>query len=245
MKPLKNNNGFALALILSLIPFFVAGLVFAFSFVNIIQTDLALKYICREGGLQGQQKVSGLLESLLSLNPKARDLKREQIQTEKSLASARALGNPFLIASYSAKLAKIVAQRLQLDIRQKQLIQQSNIHLSRAHSDTKIELRKQSENVTNPLLKFQLASLQGTAPTLAVRPDTPDMAPTYSPERDFENKQALAHEWQYRLSVRAPYSSFLKNEFTLKKTCAVTLRKENSSWVIKIIKGRSSWKSAW
>ena len=35
MKPLKNNNGFALALILSLIPFFVAGLVFAFSFVNI------------------------------------------------------------------------------------------------------------------------------------------------------------------------------------------------------------------
>lgn len=245
MMPLKNNKGFALALILGLVPLLIAGLVFTFSLVSTIQTDLSLKYACRNGGIQGQKKVAPLLESLMSLNPKAHHLKKEYLQTQDALASAIAAQNPILIARYTAKLATIEAQRLALDIRQKQIIQQSNIHLTWAHAKTKTQLRLESNKMSNPLLKLQIESLRGTAPLLAVRPDTPDLAPTYSPERDFEIKQALAHEWQYRLGVRAPYSSFLKSEFTLKKTCSVTLRKEDSSWVIKIIKGKFSWRSAW
>lgn len=245
MKSLKNEKGFALALIMALLPVFVAGLVVMFSTVNVTQIDLAAKHVCRKEGLSAQKRVAPLLTTLLSLNPLARSLKIQLLAAEAARALAVAQQNWVAAAKLSRKINEIKQKRKELDIRQKQIIQQSNLILGLNHSTTSLRIRQNLHAKSNMLMSLQLLSLNGQAPKLAVRPDDSDVAPAYSPKDDFAQEQALAHEWQYRLSVRRPFSYFVSNEFDFKKSCAVTLVKENSQWEPTVNKGKSSWKSAW
>lgn len=239
---IKNQKGSALAIILALLPVFLAGCILCFSLLGLIQNDLAMKFQCRSEGQKGQQKVSPLLKSLLALNPHALALKAELIAATAEVAAA---WDPISSARALAHLKKVRQKRLELDRKQKQLIKQSNLLLLQTHSSTSRGLRRTGSTASNILLKTELNSVRGKAPKLAVRPDSSDIAPTYSLVDDFENKQALAHEWQYRVQVRPPFSNFLKGEFTFKKACAVSLAKENSSWHPKIIVGKFSLKSVW
>ena len=242
---IKNEKGFALALIMALLPIFVAGLVVMFCIVNITQTDLAVKYKCREEGLFAQKQVAPLLTSLFALNPLATALKAQLLATQAALAAAVAQQNWPVAAKHVKKIQEINKKRKELDIRQKQIIRQSNLILELNHFTTSLHLRQLLQSRANALMSLQLLGLSGKAPKLAVRPDDSDIAPTYSPKDNFTQEQALAHEWQYRLSVRRPYSHFVSNEFDFKKSCAVTLVKENSQWQPTVSKGKSSWKSAW
>lgn len=242
---LKNNHGFALAFLLAILPVFIAGLVFCFSSFGFVQNDLAMKYQCRVEGRNGQKEVAPLLTGLLALNPLAVRLRAEWIQALYELWIALASENPGAIAAATKKCLVIKEKRGQLDQKQKQLIRQSNLLLQKSHLITKQKLFTTAAHLSNIFLKFDLVSLRGKAPRLAVRPDSADVAPTYGPVADFNNEQALAHEWQYQVSVRSPYSQFLPGIYSFKKACAVTLEKERISWVPKIIRGRFLLKSLW
>lgn len=242
---IKNQKGSALAIILAILPVFIAGALLCFSLLGLVQNDLAMKYECRTEGQKGQKRVSPLLSTLLALNPVAIALKAELAKAIAELATAVASENPVAIAKATARYTKVLEKRDKLDRRQKQLVKQSNLFLQQTHTFTALSLRRTGAIASNILLKTELGSVRGKAPKLAVRPDSPDIAPTYSLIDDFENKQALAHEWQYRIQVRPPFSNFLKGEFIFKKACAVSLAKENSSWHPKIIVGKFSLKSVW
>lgn len=245
MSPLKNEKGFAVAMIMALLPVFIVGLIVMFSVVNATQTDLAVKHMCRKEGLSAQKRVAPLLSTLLNLNPLAQSLKMQLLAAEAALAVAVAQQNWFAAATQSKKISEIKQKRKELDIRQKQIIEQSNLILERNHSNTKIRLRQTLQARSNVLMNLKIRDFKGKAPQLAVRPDSSDTAPTYSPKEEFEQKQSLAHEWQYRLSVRRPFSIFVSNEFDFKKSCSVTLVKEISKWQPTVSKGKFSWKSAW
>lgn len=242
---IRNNNGFALAICLALLPCLIAGILLAFSVFGFIQNDLSLKYQCRREGLNGQKQVEPLLSRLLALNTLAATLKVEYLEALAEFEAATASNNPVAYTKAIVKIRKIVEKRETLDKRQKQIIKQSNLLLSTNHSKTAARLLKSGSRISNILLKADLFGLQGKAPTLAVHPDSTDIAPTYSPLDDFENKQSLAHEWQYRISVRPPFSNFIAGNFLFKKACAVTLTKEDSRWVPKITKAKFSLKSVW
>lgn len=249
MKPprtsLKNRNGFAVVLIMALLPCVLAGFLLCFSTVGFIQTDLALKYQCRSLGESTQDKVRPLLTALLALNPLAVQLRIELAQAMAEIAAAIATENPVALAKAKDHYNRVVQKRQELDYKQKQLINNSNRLLRQGHQFTRLQLGRLGATSSNVLLKMQLTSVRGEAPRLAVRPDVPDTAPIYNPLPDFETQQALAHEWQYRLQVQAPFSAFLKGSFTFKKACAVTLTEENALWRTKIIKGKFSLKSVW
>lgn len=242
---IRNQKGFALAICLALLPCLIAGMLLAFSLFGLVQNDLALKYQCRSEGLIGQKQVQPLLTGLLALNPLAEILKAAYLETVAELAAATAAANPVGIAKATAQLNQIMAKRQTLDKQQKQLINQSNLLLKTNHFKTAVLLYKKGAQISNILMKVNLVSLNGKAPRLAVHPDSTDIAPTYSPVEDFETKQSLAHEWQYRASVRAPFSNFISGNFLFKKACAVTLTKEDSRWIPKITKGKFSLKSVW
>lgn len=241
---IRNNNGFALAICLAILPCLIAGMLLAFSVFGFIQNDLSLKYQCRREGLNGQKQVQPLLTSLLASNPLAKTLQLLYWETKGELTIAK-ITNPLAVPAIEARLARIEEKRLALDRKQKQLINQSNLLLRTNHLKTEAQLLTSGGRISNILLKAEFLGIQGKAPTLAVHPDSTDIAPTYSPLDDFENKQSLAHEWQYRISVRPPFSNFIAGNFLFKKACAVTLTKEDSRWVPKITKAKFSLKSVW
>lgn len=242
---MKNEKGFVLATTLALLPCLLAGFLLCYSAVGIIRNDLSLKYICRSQGLQTQQKVAPYLHSLLRLNPLAKTLKIAHTAAELKLKAAWLSKNPALISAAKIQLAQIEHRRAVLDRKQKQFIENSNRMMAETHRRTFVLLQRHGQNLTNHLLWTQLKQVYGSPPQLAVRPQSSDVAPTYAPTANFEQRQALAHEWQYQTQVRPPFSNFLKGIFVFKKSCQVTLTKEGASWVAKIIRDKSSLNSAW
>lgn len=244
---MKNQNGFAAILILALLPVLMSGLFLVAALMGFLQLDLAMKHTCRREGLQGQESVRPHLEKLFSLNPKSIKLKTQWLAAQAKLVAAVASGNPVAIAAAEQRLLQIQSLRQALDAQQKQLIQQSNLQLQRNHSSTRTQLYRISrENQTRlNFLTIKTRIENEPIPRLAVRPDFPDTAPTYSPEPSFELRQALAQRWQYKIALRPPLSSFLKADFGFEKACAVTLTKGPLQWKTQITKGRYSLKSVW
>lgn len=241
----KTEDGFILILFLSLLPLFITGMLIIFATINTIQNDLAMKYECRQGGLQGQKLSAPLLASLLKLNSRALHLRVRKNQALSEIAAATISKNVVALSTATKKLIQVRKQQEELDGLQKQIIKQANLILSSASSKTRIKLYKIASTGSNILAKFRLINLVSKNTKLAIHPDSPDLAPIYRLEKDFEVAQALAQEWQFLISTKAPFSYFIPGTFTYKKTCAVTLHKEFSQWHPKIIVGKYSLKSVW
>lgn len=241
----QNQKGFAIVLCLALLPCLVAGLLVVFALINFIKNDLALKHQCRAQGEIGQKSVRPLLEQLLSLNSKALALKAELLQAKAAQSAAITEQNWPEVGRRAVQIKRIEKQQQLLDKQQKRLISQANMLLYRNHSSTSLGLRRLGTDNSTILLKSTLQQITGRAPRLAVVPESTDIAPVYKLKADFENEQSLAHEWQYKLSVQPPFSNFIKGDFSFKKACAVTLTKEGSAWITKIIKGKFLLKSVW
>lgn len=241
-----NNKGFALAVTMALLPALVGLGLFLFASLGIMQFNLKSQQICRMGGLQGQRRVAPLLKELLGLNPKAIKLKTDETLAQARLAAAIFGGNPAAITAATARLEKIQAERRKLDSRQKTLIKESNRALYQQHRRTRGQVQRSLREGLSSFsyLKIESQLNSSSAPELAVRPDYSDVAPTYSTLEDFEEKQALAHSWQYRLRVRNSFQDFLDGDIRWSPSCSVTLKKEGMSWIPKIRKVKSSSKSS-
>lgn len=244
---MKNQQGFAAILILALLPALISGFFMVAAMLGFLQLDLAMKHSCRQEGLSTQERVLPHLKKLLSLNPKSIKLKTQWMIAQAQLAAALASGNPAGIAAAKSRLMQVKTMRQTLEIQQKQLIMQSNLQLHRGHAGTDMKLLSRARDLQHRIgfLKIRASLLRETPPRLAVRPDSSDIAPTYSPKPDFESHQALAHRWQYEILLPSPLSKFLKGNFSFEKACAVTLTKGSTQWKTQITKGKFSLKSVW
>lgn len=239
---LNNQKGFALTVTLALLPVILAGFFIAGATIGFIQQDLGLKHACRSGGIAGQKQVSAILTRLLDLNPKARSLKNKYDSLQRQLALTP---DPRHKAALMIRIGMVQAQRMALDLQQKTLLAQGHSELRLAHLKTQKNIARTFQTLSSSFLEIRHSRLFGKAPRLAVRPDFSDIAPTYSPVPAFSVAQALAHEWQYQVSLAKPYSYFLPGRFQFQKACAVTLKKEGQKWIPQITKAKFSLKSVW
>ncbi|MNL05549.1 hypothetical protein D3C87_1261550 [compost metagenome] len=236
-----NQKGFALAITMALLPFLLGLFLLLFAILGVNQFNLSTQQACREGGLRGQQHVAPLLQQLLSLNPRALKLKLAELQAQAKLAAALSTGNLPAAAAARTEIASIQLQRKVLDFKQKSLIQQSNLFLLSAHQRTASSLRvaRTQGLPTFNYLKIESRQHLTSAPKLAVRPESSDIAPTYRTLENFDSEQALAHSWQYQLRVRSPFQNFLMADLKWTPSCAVTLKQDGFSWIPKIKKVKS------
>lgn len=239
---MKSSKGFALILLLSLIPVMTAAILLVFSSLIIFNKDLELKHTCRLFGIEGQKKASTQIKNLFKLNPQATRLKLLEVQVLQQLALNP---NPAIKITAVAKLQKIRAKQELLDIRQKQILKYGNFLMSSNYLRAQSVLRRTASEKISPLIHFELISLSGISPQLAVRPLMAGLAPTYGVKANFYEAQALAHSWQYQLSVASPFSKFLNGRFKLSRSCFVTLKQEGEMWTPLIGTAKSLWKSAW
>lgn len=229
IKSLQNNNGFAMIIIMALLPITIGGLFMTFSAISFIRTDQKMKYICRTTSMKGQYKVAPLLKTLIGMNPIA-------VRLQVELAAAQALsatGDPASIRH----LMKVQEKIATFQLKQEQLIKQSNILLFSANAHTYSLLWNEKEYIKSsvPLFTGDLQVSFKKAPKLAVHPIGPYVPPTYSLDENFQEKQALAQHWLYSLSVLDHLHPFLGGTFKFDKSCSVTLREEEKKWVPLII----------
>lgn len=241
----KTKQGFILILFLSLMPILISGTLIVFALINTIQSDLAMKYECRNGGLQGQKLAAPLLTSLLKLNSRAVQLRLKKAQALSEISAATMSQNMVALSAATKKYLKVRRQQEELDGLQKQIIKQANLILYSASTKTKVRLSVVATQLNNVLAHVALTRIISKKSKLAVHPDVPDLAPIYRLEKDFEMAQSLAHEWHFAITTKPPFSYFIPGTFAYQKACAVTLQKEFAKWQPKIVMGKYSLKSVW
>ncbi|WP_413585324.1 hypothetical protein [Bdellovibrio sp. HCB274] len=237
MKPF-NQNGFALAIMVPLLPVILAFGIMSYAALGFMQIDQKFTHACRSGALTGQEKAGKQIEALLKLNPKAQKLIQSLKQTEQALLAAA--GNPVATAAAAARIALITAAQSVLRVRQEQIILQGNLALQLAQQKTASRLRqvRAEMNSYDSLFTSQTMTSSSLAPRLAVTPDGPDIAPTYRTLPDIENRQALVQSWQYQLRTPRHLRGFLNGDFSFKKSCSVTVTAKGNSWMPKIQRDR-------
>lgn len=222
------------------------GMLFLVYFsVSILQFDLEQNHICRVASIKTQNEVGQWLKELLAQNPKAAKLRQEEWRLKAEILAAP---NPIAKARALAMLQKVLMERRVLGLKQKQLIQSSDLALMTSESKTRWELARAHQKHWGPLKRYLLSHYRPQAvpaPKLAVRPDFPDAAPVYVTLEPFADKQALVHRWQYDFNINSKAKEFLKGRFSWQRECAVTLTNKGLSWSAKIHKGKSLSKSLW
>jgi hypothetical protein len=243
----KNQKGFALIILISLLPLIMAGGLLVFCGFSFIKTDLGTLNLCRALQLEVQNKAAQKLESLLKLNPRALKLRLAQIRAEKTLALAVKSGNPAALAAAEAHLLTIRMQRQVLDLKQRSLITSANTSLKLGGLDLQRRLSQewytQSRGVTSWLQgKLQLGS--GKIPALAVQPDFVEVAPLYEPAPQFEEAQAWHQEWQLEFRTISWADKFFNFHERFQRSCSTSLYSENSAWSARLKKAKSWWRGS-
>lgn len=229
---LRNQKGFAMAVIMALLPILISAVLATFGVITFTQTDLRLKYICRRENIQTQERAAKLLKSLLTMNPEASYLQK-RLKTAVAACGYTGAG--------CAELTRVRATIVLFKIRQQQLISQANIILQQGYYRALTHISREGRDVVNsvPLFKGQFNLTPGSGPLLAVRPEATAEPPTYSPVENFSDRQALEHHWQYRLTTSQPLNIFLDQSFHFDKGCSVTLKQDGDEWVTQIKKAKS------
>lgn len=229
-----------MAFMAALLPVFMGLLLLGSAILIFVKIDQQYQHICRLQGTIGQSEVAPKLKSLLALNPVSVALRVKRSIAMAQMAAATASQNYVALAKATFEYNKVLEKMRKLDTAQKELIRQSNLSLQLRYHKTRLSLNLQgTQNSSLGILKGSFRLNSPPPPKLAVRPDDADLAPTYSPEKDFENKQALVQKWQYTLSVIRPLRRLIDGEFKFEKSCAVTLREESHTWEPKVKRDKS------
>ncbi|MFM6927713.1 MAG: hypothetical protein ACKOX6_04575 [Bdellovibrio sp.] len=239
--PVCNNKGYALALMAALLPALMGLLLLGSAALITIKINQQYLHTCRAEGLRGQKLVAPQLKLLISLNPISVALRAKKHFALGKMTAALTSQNYVALLKATADFNTALENLRKLDAQQKQLIRQSNLVLRSAHQMAQIKLRKDGfNNRSLGILESTFSVESRRPPQLAVHPDDADVAPTYSLEEDFENRQALAQKWQYTLRVVRPLRRLLSGTFQFEKSCAITLTEENQVWQPKVKKDKSS-----
>jgi hypothetical protein len=233
---MKNQKGFALVLMISLLPVVMAGAACLFVFVGLLEDRIVPKNACRRHLLMGLEQISTPLRTLMNLNPQAVQLRVQMKAALSALAAATAAGNPPAMARALRWVQKVRQQQRLLDRQQKILLRSAETLLRLAHDRAGAALRQK------PIGFLKTENLRPSAVRVAVRPDVPTTAPVYVFEDDFETRQTLAYEWQSRFVLRGPLANFLTASGRFPDVCAATLTKETWPWQARLNEDRFSSK---
>lgn len=235
-----NQRGFALAIMVPLLPVLLALGLASYAVITFLQIEQRFSYTCRSGNLIGQEKAGKQIDALLKLNPKASLLITREFAAKAELAVATASENIPGVMRAERKLNSIHEEQEVLHLRQKAIIQQGHMALMMAQQKTSRDLGLMTTELTNYRSLFETTARisPSSAPPLAVSPEGSDIAPTYRTDADIETKQKLAHRWQYQLRVNSHLQSFISGNFRFEKSCAVSVTQKGSSWVPKILRDR-------
>ncbi|UYL09169.1 hypothetical protein B9G69_001085 [Bdellovibrio sp. SKB1291214] len=235
-----NQKGFALAMMVPLLPVLLAMGLASYAAMTFLQIEQRFSYTCRSGNLLGQTKAGKQIDALLKLNPKASKLISDERKAQAELALAISIKDVPGATKAQLKINSIHAKQEVLNIRQKAIIQQGNLALTNAQQSTSRELGLMTTKIIDYRSLFDTSArvTSSSYPKLSVSPEGTDIAPIYRTDSDIEQKQVLVHRWQYELRVNRHLQSLISGSFKFQKSCAVTVTEKGQSWVPKILRDK-------
>ena len=235
---MKNQKGF-LSLTLLLTMIFIGGLFFLATAFSVISLKNSALYICRSVLLESQKRAQDKIQLLLAENIQAKILHAQEQMVRRSLRLAMAVGGPAAVASLQIELARIQAQLVLLDQKQKLLIQTSDQVLRQA---VLLASQKVREFYSNDLLpQYLKAQVQITAvgnPKTSVKiASSHRVAPQYAVKKtiDIDQKQTLM--WTTHITQTSARPLF--NIRSMEEKCQVTSKfKRPSGFELAVSMGR-------
>lgn len=203
----KRNGGYALVGLLSMMPVLLTIFFATASFALLAREHTRSQTLCKNHLFNMQDNISNLLNKLINLNPKARNLRIQNQSAQRQLQLAVLSANAIKIALAEARLIQIKLARILLDTEQKNLIAEANSLLQ----TSAIKLR---HNLRQRLVHLKLNPL-------AVHPDVlGDVAPIYETRSDFRQAQKASAFYTWNI----PH--WLKNQQThFRFGCSVSIEK--------------------
>ena len=223
------------SLLLSL-PLFLLCLMVLVALIFCIRNHDRAQSYCLKHNLQAQENIKTSLKQLLKLNPQAKILRKKHKILKKLYRKALTIGEPISISLLKTKLLMIKKQRKLLDMRQKQILNQSAQQVESAFK----KFRKTIKSLQAKQIKkshhfpFPLA--------VSAYPKT-DIAPVYRPKRPFALHQTMSFSWKMPLHHSLPTwitKLFFKNKLS-SYHCSATIKRHQRSWKSSLTTHRRSW----
>ncbi len=222
--PLGNNKG-GLLVSFSVLLLFCMGLIYFYSYLGSwIRLEQNLFKTCYAIETKTFSQNKKRLQNLLKLNPTARTLRLEKIKIEAEMAVAAAQQNLILLAKLQIQYQNNFKKRKKLDQIQKNTIQLANTEFQRSHLRLIKNLNSifKSEKRLHNLIQETSSASTSLGPSLAIQPDSPDIAPAYELQSHFEKKQAWSISWNMGFISSSQLASNLL-DWKVKRICSTTL----------------------
>lgn len=176
-------------------------------------------------------------ERLFKLNALVFSLRFQMKAALAELALALATENPALIGAAEMKIQKIKTEQLNLDKVQRTLIQSTEAQTKIRTAQLQAELSRIGNEI-NLVWSFYIQGFTTTRQInetkMAVKPDSPDVAPAYELDSNYKQLQTVAYKWQQRFRSKSEAQDFLKSENIFEMSCSSTAEKKGSQWQILI-----------
>lgn len=176
------------------------------------------RHLCRKQTLKTQSQVAQSIETLLSLNAKARRLRFARKSALSALTMAT-LSSPQLVPIARSALQKITHQQHILHGQQKAL-------LNKIESTWRVGQRQLRSLLSRPELK-SLSIRMARSALVPVPPNS--LSPSYQLVPGYSKLHRLGASW--RLKLNGPLGWIGKSELSWTASCAATVTKENGIWV--------------
>lgn len=228
--------------LLLLLPLFTL-IVFSFAFVSFfIQSKTKIRSICLKQSIVIQKDLIRSEEQLFKLNPLAVTLRLKLKAAYARLALAIATENPALAVEAERQIIETKNQQQELDLSQKALIRIAQTQLIFSVSQLQNQL-KQNGLSANDTWSFYLRTFTHIylthSPNVAVKPDSPEVAPVYELDPEYQGKQNLAFRWQLNFQTQTEAQQQIRSETRFEMTCGSTAKKEKGGiWNVLINAGK-------
>lgn len=241
-KILKQENGFAAVVFLTILPVLLAGLFFLLFSQYYLKNWMQSLHICRTELLETQASVGKDLDRLMKLNPQVKALRIALNIAYIQLAAAIAAQNPAAAAAAQARIMQIKQQQRLLAGVQKALIFSANSKMLSGPLKVSRRLREQDQwnQARMPaLFSFRTHQIRTFPNTLAVKPDSPDAPPVYELQKDFTQAQALNVSWtsEFQTNTKERFG-WIQNHHKLKQNCSASLKDDKGSFPATLNEGK-------
>ena len=222
---MKNQKGFIMTLFLLSVPLFIICLMVLTTLIFCIRNHDKAQSYCLHYSLQAQEHFKRSLKKLLSLNPKAKILRKKHKVLKKWYQKALSVGEPISISVLKVKLRVIKQQRKLLDIKQKQILSQSTQHIESVFKTFKQKIKTLNAKQITKKHHYPFPLAVSAYPKW-------DIAPVYRPKKRFSQNQALTFYWKMPLYHFLPtwlIKIFFEETLSF-YYCSATIKKQKRGW---------------
>ena len=212
-----------------ILPLFISMGFLLISLVYGLNLHVQAYSLCYQTGAKIQKQLKEQLIRLLSMNPKAKNLRLRRKKAENFLKEALLTGNPVVVDVAVKRLMLVKNLQKIFSMRQKRILLNSRMVVKKEWRKFIIQSKK---------LKSRFQKKENNFPLAVVRKPQTSLSPDYIPMAHFSENQKMRIGWTMNIFQNLP--SFIKEFFHFNRVsqhhCTVSLENIHSDFRVRLMK---------